>query len=362
MHSDLLKGICLLPSQPITQAIRCIDASGGEIALVVDDNRRLIGSITDGDIRRALLKCVDLQAAASTIMNAQPRQMLKGCTPAEVSALMRSADITQVPIVDEAGILVDILFQRDFNRLQPADYQVVIMAGGIGSRLRPITDNIPKPMIELGGRPILETIIRRFEQQGFRKFVLCVNYRADIIIDHFRNGSSFGVEIGYVHEEKRMGTAGALSLLEQRPSRPMIVTNGDVLTMLDYVKLMEFHLLHEARATMCLNVFKYQLPYGAVEVSGHRIKRITEKPVQQFLVNAGVYVISPDVLDLIPADTFFDMPTLFDRLGEDSRAAFPLHEYWLDVGQKPDLERAQKDFVEIFGSELTAPTRPIGTI
>ena len=215
-------------------------------------------------------------------------------------------------------------------------------------------------MIELGGRPILETIIRRFSSQGFCRFTLCVNYRAEMIINHFGDGSAFGVKITYVHEDRPMGTAGALSLLKERPIQPMIVTNGDVLTTMDYRKLLEFHLVQNVSATMCLNVFNYQLPYGAVEVAGHRIKRITEKPVQHFLVNAGVYVVSPTILDLIPAGIFFDMPTLFERLTEDSRAAFPLHEYWLDIGQKPDLERAQRDFLHVFGADICSNVGPDG--
>jgi choline kinase/predicted transcriptional regulator len=351
MHCEILEAMCLRPEQSIKDAIRCIDASGGEIALVVDDSRRLVGSVTDGDVRRALLRGTDLDAPASKIMNVKPRSVRKGTPRVEVSALMQMAGITQVPIVDGNGVLVDIVFERDFARLPQPGHQVVIMAGGMGSRLRPITENLPKPMIELGGRPILETIIKRFESQGFDKIVLCVNYRADMIIDHFGDGAKFGVSISYVHEDKRLGTAGALSLLAERTEKPIIVTNGDVLTTMDYVRLLDFHDAHNAHATMCLNIFKYQLPYGAVEVDGYRIVRITEKPVQQFLVNAGVYVINPEALDLIPSDTFFDMPSLFDKVSAEFRAAFPLHEYWLDIGQLPDLERAKNDFSSVFGDD-----------
>lgn len=354
MRSEFLAVVCLRPEENIKAAIKCIDASGGEIALVVDELRRLVGSVTDGDVRRALLRSVELDAPVSQIMNVNPRIVLKGATAAEASALMRMASITQVPVVDANGVLVDIFFERDINRQHEAKHQVVIMAGGMGSRLRPITENLPKPMIELGGRPILETIIKRFESQGFQNVVLCVNYRADMIMEHFGDGSKFGVEISYVHEEKRMGTAGALSLLPTVPDKPIIVTNGDVLTTMDYAKLLDFHYTHNAQATMCLNVFKYQLPYGAVEVNGHRIVKITEKPVQQFLVNAGVYVINPEALELIPSGTFFDMPSLFDKISGESRAAFPLHEYWLDIGQLPDLERAKNDFSAFFGENSTA--------
>lgn len=355
MHSDILSVVSLTGEDRLRDAVRCIDNSGGEIALVVDECRRLIGSITDGDIRRALLRGLDLDTPAHAVMNRKPRFARAGAKAGEIADLMRTAEIRQVPIVDEEGVLVDIFFERDLQKPRFADNRVVIMAGGIGSRLRPITELVPKPMIEVGGRPILETILRRFKTQGFRRFTFCVNYRAEMIMDWFGDGQRFGVEIEYVRETQRMGTAGALSLLQDRPDKPLIVTNGDVLTTMDYCKLLEFHMEHAASATMCINVFRYQLPYGSVETNGPWIERIVEKPVQQFLINAGVYAVSPEALDHIPSGIFFDMPTLFERLGPRTCAAFPLHEYWLDVGQKADLERAQREFAEIFGEDTVVP-------
>lgn len=349
MHADLIASICVRPDQSIRDAISSIDKSNGEIALVVDAALRLLGSVTDGDIRRGLLQGRQLDEPVSSIMNRQPKFVDADAPPIEASRLMRRLDIDQIPMLDDEGRVVDIIFRRDLGRVTQDSPLVVIMAGGKGERLRPITEQIPKPMIPLGGRPILETIIQRFKTQGFSRFALCVNYRAEVIREHFGDGEAFGVEIDYVEEPKRLGTAGALSLLRTRPDSPIIVTNGDVLTTMDYRKLLEFHYMHAAWATMCLNIFKYQLPYGAVEVDGHRILKVTEKPVQQFFINAGVYAISPAAFDLVPADTYFDMTTLFERIGEDYRAAYPLHEYWLDIGQKPDLERAQSEFLSVFG-------------
>ncbi len=349
MHTELLAVICILPDQKIRDAINAIDSSGGQIALVVDTDRKLLGSITDGDIRRGLLKGMTIDHEARQIMNSKPRSLPFRTSQQAATLLMREADIGQIPIIDDEGRVVDIVFESDFERPQAADHQVVIMAGGMGERLRPITERIPKPMIEVGGRPVLETIIQRFQASGFVRIALCVNYRAEMIVEHFGDGSAFGVEITYVHEEKRMGTAGALSLLPARPAKPLIVTNGDVLTNMDYGKLLEFHYLQGAAATMALNIFKYQLPYGAIELAGHRIRKITEKPIQQFFVNAGIYVISPEALDRIPAGMFYDMTTFFESLPEADRAAFPLHEYWLDIGQKPDLDKATAEFAAVFG-------------
>jgi NDP-sugar pyrophosphorylase family protein len=315
----------------------------------VDADRKLLGSVTDGDIRRGLLQGRQIDGPVTELMNPRPRFVRSDAPPLEASRLMHQADIDQIPMVDEQGRVVDIIFRRDLQRASQSDHLVVIMAGGKGERLRPITETIPKPMIPLGGKPILETIVQRFKSQGFQRFAFCVNYRADVIKDYFGDGGGHGVDISYVEERQRMGTAGALSLLAERPTEPIIVTNGDVLTTMDYRKLLEFHYLHAATGTMCLNIFKYQLPYGAVEVDDHRILRVTEKPVQQFFINAGVYAISPQAFDLLPKGVYFDMTTLFERIDSDHRAAYPLHEYWLDIGQKPDLERAQSEFLRVFG-------------
>lgn len=338
-----LETVCLDEERPVSEAIRCIEASGGQIALVLTKEGRLLGTVTDGDVRRGLLRGIGLDAPARTIMNDRPRSMPVGVAMHELLAKLRKEGVLQMPLVDDDGRVVELVAADDLRAVAVNDNPVIIMAGGLGTRLRPITETIPKPMIEVAGRPILETIIERFRQQGFSSITLCVNYLAEIIEDHFGDGSRHGVSINYVREEKRMGTAGALSLLDSRPTLPMIVINGDILTSINFNQLLAFHAENNALATMGLNRFQYQVPYGVVEVKDHHIVNFSEKPSFDFFVNAGIYIIDPSLLDSLPRDKFFDMPSLFESVPVERRAAFPIHEYWLDIGRHDDLERAMQE-------------------
>lgn len=330
--------------QSVADAITCIDASGGQIALVVDENWRLLGTITDGDIRRGILRGLTLESKASDVMNPTPHTAVEGTTTREIATRLKAAQIAQMPIVDRAGALVDIVYAEELSAPDASIHPVIIMAGGLGTRLRPITETIPKPMIPVAGRPILEIIIERFRQQGFRSVTLCVNHLAHVIENHFEDGTKFGVNISYVREENRLGTAGALSLLSPRPRVPIIVMNGDILTSVNFGQLLSFHYENFALATMGLNRFQYQLPYGVVELEGQHIQSFREKPVYDFFVNSGIYVVSPDILSYIPENKYFDMPSLFERINPERKVAFPIHEYWLDIGRHDDLERAIKEY------------------
>ncbi|QQR38400.1 nucleotidyltransferase family protein [Devosia rhizoryzae] len=344
MDSNTLKSITLIETHKLADAVACIEASGGQIALVVDEGFRLVGTITDGDIRRAILRGATLDSTAGDVMHRHPRSVPRGTPLAEIAAILKREMIFQMPVVDAEGVVVGLHLADEIELADPAAHRVVIMAGGLGTRLRPITETVPKPMIEVGGRPILERILERFREQGFRKISLCVNHLAEIIEKHFGDGAAFGVEIDYVRETKRMGTAGALSLLSERSEKPLIVMNGDILTSINFGQMLAFHYESAALATMGLNRYQYQVPYGVVDVRNHHITGFSEKPVFDFFVNAGIYVISPEMLDLIPPDRFFDMPSLFDQVHPDRRVAFPLHEYWLDVGKPDDLNRAIDEF------------------
>lgn len=346
-----IKEICLRADQTLGTAVGCIDASGGQIALVIDEAGRLLGTITDGDVRRAILRGATLESVASEIMNTKPRVARTGTPKAEIALRLRRDKLRQMPVVDSQQRVVDIVYGDDLDPIDPGEHEVVIMAGGLGTRLRPITETIPKPMIPLGGRPILEAIIERFRQEGFISFKLCVNHLAEAIEQHFGDGRRFGAEIEYVRESKRMGTAGALSLLERRPTRPMIVMNGDILTLVSFAQLLAFHYESRAIATMGVNRYQYQLPYGVVDVRNQRIESFVEKPVYDFFVNAGIYVIGPECLSLIPSDGFFDMPSLFDLIAPEQRVAFPIHEYWLDIGRQDDLDKAVSEYHEHFGAQ-----------
>ncbi|MGV8834195.1 MAG: nucleotidyltransferase family protein [Devosia sp.] len=335
----------------IKDALAVIESGGLQIALVVDASGALAGTVTDGDIRRSMLSGIDFGANVAMVMNRSPKTVSVGALPAAARALMSKYRIHQIPVLDEQGKVVDVRLIEDYLEApESSDTTIFLMAGGLGTRLRPITDTIPKPMINVGGKPILESIIANFSNQGFFKFVLSLNYKAEMVRDHFGDGSRFGVEIAYVEEVDRKGTAGSLSLLAERPSGPFIVMNGDLLTTVNFKHLIDFHRQHGAAATMCVREYSFRVPYGVVVTQDHRITSLQEKPMHTTLVNAGIYVLDPSALDRIPHDRQFDMTDLFNELLENDcqTAAFPLHEYWLDIGRMEDLERAQIEYSRIF--------------
>jgi len=272
----------------------------------------------------------------------QPREVL--------FSLMRLNQIRQLPLVDPTGHIVGLEVLEDL--LQPVDRPnpVVLMAGGLGTRLSPLTDACPKSMLEVGGRPILETILLNFLEHGFRHFYISVNHKADVISSYFGDGSRWNVIIEYVRESNRLGTAGALGLLPRRPDSPLVVMNGDVLTKVDMNALLEFHAQHSADATMCVREFEFQVPYGVVRVNAQEILSIEEKPIQRYFVNAGIYVFQPRVLDLIEPETPLNMNELFERIIATRwrTAVFPLREYWVDIGQHTDFTRANGEFSMVF--------------
>lgn len=334
------------PQTPLRDAIVRIDRSGQQIALVVDDAGRLAGVLSDGDVRRAVLRDLDLSAPTSGFMNPFPTTALATASPTEQLAIMRRKVLRHLPLLDATGCVVGLStldsLMGGMERLNP----VVLMVGGLGTRLMPLTRNCPKPMLPVGGKPILESILESFYEQGFRRFYFSVNYLAQTFKDHFGDGSRWGVDICYLHEDKRLGTAGALSLLPELPDEPLLVMNGDLLTRVRFDNLLDFHAEHQALATMAVREYDFQVPYGVVRLDGDRILAIEEKPVQRFFVNAGIYALSPEAISLIPRDTFFDMPSLFEKLmqAKHPTSAYPLREYWLDIGRIEEFERAQLEW------------------
>lgn len=347
-----LQDSLLRPDAAILEAIACIDRTGLRIALVVDGDGRLTGTVTDGDIRRALLRALPLSTRVAEIMTRNPRMAPAGSDDAGLFRLMRALRIQHLPLVDEEGRVVGLRTLESLLENPRRPNRVVLMAGGLGSRLGPLTRRVPKPMLPVGGRPLLETILETFADQGFYRFSISLNYLADTIRGHFGDGSRWGVEIDYLHETRRMGTAGSLTLLPTRPEEPFLVMNGDILTSVDFRQMLEFHQENEAAATMAVHEHTLQVPYGVVEVAGHRLVGVTEKPTHHHFINAGIYVLDPDVLNMIPDGTYFDMPELFLRLMGEGRTtvAFPIREYWLDIGQPQDLQRAETEFPAVFGN------------
>lgn len=338
------------PERTVLETMRVMDASGLQIALVVDENRTLLGAVTDGDVRRGLLRGVGLDRPVTDVMNRMPRTVTEEAGRDGALALMRRLSIRHVPVLDTAGRVVGLEWQDQLVKDREDETWVVLMLGGLGSRLRPLTEDVPKPMLQVGGRPLVETIVRNFVAQGFRRFFFSVNYKAEVFREYFGDGSAFGARIDYLSEEQKLGTAGALSLLPQRPDGPIIVMNGDLLTTINFGQLMASHRETRSLATMSVREYSQQIPYGVVETEGFRLTGVTEKPTQTYFINAGIYVLDPEALDLIPSGTFFDMPQLFDTIMArgGNASVFPIREYWLDIGRLEDLERAQVEYHRVF--------------
>jgi dTDP-glucose pyrophosphorylase len=336
----------------IKEVIETIERAVAKVALVIDDSGRLLGTVTDGDVRRGLLRGIQLTEPATAIMNSKPRIAHTHDDPAAIVDMMRRNICRQVPILDGDGKVVALRTLEEALAVPRRPNPVFLMAGGRGQRLRPLTDDTPKPMLRIAGRPILQIIVENLVQQGFTDFYISVNYKRDIVRKHFGDGSAWGARIRYVEEEESrpLGTAGALSLIPEAPKHPMIVMNGDILTKVAFGSLLDFHHEHGSVATMCVRDYFVQVPYGVIELDDHRLSDIVEKPVHRFLVNAGIYVLEPSAVAMVPSDSPFDMPTLFERLAKERKQAsvFPITEYWLDIGRMDDFNKANDDYVREF--------------
>lgn len=335
------------PTDTLVHAARVIDSGGGQIAVVADEQRRLLGTITDADLREALLTGRNFNDPCSEFMSRNPISLPKGSTRDDCRTIMVKRHIGQLPLIDDKGVIVDVVLMTELYLPENQPNAVVIMAGGLGSRLKELTSRTPKPLLNVGGRPLLETIIDQAAQQGFSRFYLSVNYKADMIIKHFGDGSQLGIDIRYIRETKRLGTAGALHLMKEEFNDDIIVMNGDILSKVDLRRLLLFHRRAKAVATMAVKDFDLQVPYGVVGIDDrNRIVSLTEKPNQRYFINAGIYALSPDVLSRIPHDEFFDMPSLFHSCGDAKMniCAYPLREYWIDIGHIEDFERANFEF------------------
>jgi len=335
---------------PLIETLRRIDQGNLQLA-IVEREGRIVGTVTDGDVRRALLGGVGLDASISLVMNRTPITAQVGISNPAALNLMRKHSIHQLPLVDAEGRVAEVKLIDDLALAQQSDHWVVLMAGGLGSRLKPLTDDIPKPLIRVGDKPILETVLGGFVKAGFGKFFISVNYKADMIRDYFGDGSAWGVEINYLQENERLGTAGALSLLPERPTQPFFVMNGDLLTTVNFEQMLKYHREHQAFSTVCVREHSVTVPFGVIDFDDHRLLGIREKPTQKFFVNAGVYLLDPGVLDHLDANEAVDMPTLIERtIAKDKPSVvFPLREYWIDVGRLDDLQRASDEFQRIFG-------------
>jgi len=345
-----IENLKLKQNSTIKETLEIIDKAAMQIALVVDENNKLLGTLTDGDIRRGLLQGLNLNSSIESIIFKTPTVAKISDTKEDILKIALAKKLHQIPIVDEDGKILGIQEIDELIKPKEKTNKVILMVGGLGTRLRPLTENIPKPMLKVGKKPILQTIIEKFSEYGYTNIILCVNYKSNIIQDYFKDGREFGVSIEYIFEEQRMGTAGALSLLKEKPIEPFFVMNGDLLTNVNFEHLDNYHSSNKSIGTMCVREYDFQVPYGVVNIKDSKILSIEEKPTHKFFVSAGIYMLSPEILEYIPINEFYDMPTLFEKLISKNKKiiSFPLREYWLDIGRLEEYKKANDEYDEVF--------------
>lgn len=350
MHS--IDDIIVTKTTLLKEALKIIDTGSKQICLVLDENKKLLGTINDGDVRRALLNNLSLDDSIIEVYFDNPTVVNVNDSKETILNICKLKKIHQVPVVDDDNVVVGLEIIDELIGSSVKKNKVILMVGGLGSRLRPLTDSMPKPMLPVGGKPILQTIVEKLVNYGFINIVMCTGYKSDVIKDFFEEGSKFGAVIEYVQEDKKLGTCGALSLLvgEKRPEEAFLVMNGDLLTNINFEHLLQFHCTSFLKATMCVRNYEFQIPFGVVDIENGKVKDINEKPTYKFFVSAGIYVFDSSIIDLIPRDEFYDMPMLFKKLMQMNKhiASFPLREYWLDIGRIEEFEKANKEYSEVF--------------
>lgn len=344
-----IQKITISTNTTIAKAIQIFGSHNGLRLLIVKDNEgKFSGIITDPDIRRGLLRALKLEDSISSIINHSPITAHINTPKEELLHLASQYNIHEIPLKNNNGEIIEIVSIANLVKPKLYPNQVVIMAGGLGTRLRPLTDTLPKPMLKVGSKPILQIILERFKQQGFRNIFLCVNYKSHVIEEYFGDGSKYGLNITYIKEEKRMGTAGALSLIPNL-YEDFIVMNGDILTDINFSEMLNFHKQQKSDATMGIREYNIQIPYGVVHTEHSRIISIQEKPLHSFNVSAGIYILNKKILSLIPKDKFFDMPTLFETsLSKENynTLSYLIKDYWIDIGRKEEYDRANSEIEE----------------
>ncbi len=345
------ESVLVAATSTLHDAMAVLDRGGLQIAVVVDESRRVLGTLTDGDIRRALLRQLPMETPCGDIMSCSPETASVSASKEEVLARMERRRLLQIPLVDDQGRIAGIQTLQDLLHSRRKNNAVFLMAGGFGKRLQPLTDHCPKPLLKVGEKPILEIIIENFVAAGFRRFFISTHYRPEMIRERIGDGSRWNIDVEYIHEDEPLGTGGALGLLpKERIQEPLFMMNGDLLTNLDFNRLLDFHESHEGVATMCVREYEHRVPYGVIESDGLRITSMVEKPAYRYFINAGIYVLSPKILNDVERGQRIDMPTLLEQqmLADRPVNMFPIHEYWLDIGRMEDFQRAQDEIAGLF--------------
>ena len=344
-----LDQILIKQDNSILDTLKIIDEAAVEIALVVDDEKKLIGTVTDGDIRRGLIKGANLNEPIKSLMNPNPITANLQNTDDELLFLMLNRSIKHLPILDNNNHVLRLVLLKDLISGKKRPNIAVIMAGGLGSRLGDLTKDTPKPLLQVGGKPLLAIIAEQLKRHGFKDIYIAINYKASKIIEWFNNNPIIDTNISYLEEDEFLGTAGALSLLPKTPEDPFIVINGDIVSPINFGSLLEFHNQNQNSMTICTREFNFQIPYGVLQLTGSQLIGIEEKPFQNFFINAGIYVLTPELLNFVPKKTRFDMPDLINKIIKNNKkiGCYPISDFWLDIGNPKDYIKANQEYGKI---------------
>lgn len=333
----------------IKQALEVLNDGAKGIAFMTDKNKKLIGTITDGDIRRAILKDISLDSSIDEIIHYNPVCANVHMTREEIKDLFIKKAVKEIPIVNDNNVLVDMISIKDILLPEGKENSVVVMAGGLGTRLKELTQEIPKPMLKVGQDPMLQHIINNFKQYGYNKILISVNYKAEIIENYFQDGYAHGVKIDYIKEHKRLGTAGGIKLAKEYINAPFFVINGDIFTNLNVDNMMKFHTENNFDITVGIRKHSFQIPYGVVQVNDNNITELKEKPSIDYFINGGVYCLSPNLLKYIPEDKYFEITDLINICIKNNMrvGSYEIKEYWMDIGRLEDYNKVNQDVYDL---------------
>lgn len=314
---------------------------------MIDDSERFIGTITDGDIRRSLINKSDMETELHKIMNTEATTATIYDTHYDIMGLIKEKDLAAIPVLDDEGRIISLETSKSLIKGKQLENTVFLLAGGFGKRLGSLTSETPKPLLNVGDKPIIETIIQQLIKHNFKNFIISSHFKSNMLIDYVGNGESLGVNIHHIYEEKPLGTAGSLGLIDKLPNdKPIIVMNADLLTAVNFGSLLRFHEKNKVQATICAQEYVHQIPFGKLIVEDLRLRSIEEKPKEKSFINAGIYVLDPDALKYVAKNKYLDMPDLLSAIisNKEEIAVFPIHEYWLDIGKIEDYQKGQKDY------------------
>lgn len=344
-----LEDILIHSDCTIKEVLEKLNTGARGIVLVVDEKQRLIGTITDGDIRRAILKGASIDDEINGIVHTNPVYVIEDTDREEIKDIFIRRAVKQIPVIDKEGVVVDLISINDILLPEGKDHPVIIMAGGLGTRLKDLTKEVPKPMLKVGQDPILHHIINNFKEYGYNKIIITVNYKANIIENYFQDGYAYGVKIFYIREKERLGTAGGIKLAEDYIDKPFFVINGDIFTSLNVDSMMKYHLKNKFDLTIAVKQYSYEIPYGVIETDGSKVININEKPEEEYLISGGIYCLNPDVIELIPDGQYYEITDLINScINKGLKVGYyEIKEYWMDIGKLEDYYKVNDDVREI---------------